>query len=151
MRRIAAAILVSALCPAVAVAGEPTVHVDPKSPAGQEYAIPLDQGRNIGGGSTGSTGTLFGAGITPHSTATTSPAKSVSPRVTKAQPRAKARPKRQQKHSRAVARAAVVSTSTPAARPRVGGSSGTWILIALCAGIVAAGGLLGAGMSRTRS
>jgi hypothetical protein len=59
-----------------ASAAEPGVHVDPGSPAGKEYAIPLDQARHDaglppgggntggGGGSPGSGGSqLFGAGV----------------------------------------------------------------------------------------
>jgi hypothetical protein len=66
----------------VAAAAEPGVHVDPGSPAGKEYALPVDQARHdaggaaTGGGSgsgggpssgSGSTGggALFGAGVRP--------------------------------------------------------------------------------------
>jgi hypothetical protein len=60
--------------PAAAQA-EPGLTVDPESPAGVEYAVPLDHARNPGGGSGGSAGNsggggsgqLFGAGITPSS------------------------------------------------------------------------------------
>jgi len=57
-----------------ATAAEPGVHVDPGSPAGKEYAIPLDQARNdatpSGGGHSGARGSspgsaLFGQGIRP--------------------------------------------------------------------------------------
>jgi hypothetical protein len=46
---------------------EPGVHVDPGSPAAKEYALPLSQGRQTGGGATSSAGpeTPFGAGIKP--------------------------------------------------------------------------------------
>lgn len=49
---------------------EPGVIVDPQSPAGVEYAIPLDQGRHHGGGpghhgSGAASQELFGAGIKP--------------------------------------------------------------------------------------
>jgi hypothetical protein len=40
----------------------PGVHVDPGSPAAQEYAIPLGQAR--AGGSAGGSTTIFGSGIT---------------------------------------------------------------------------------------
>lgn len=65
-----AALLLLLLASPVA-AQEPGVHVDPNSPAGKEYAIPIDQARrqaegasgaNGGHGSSGSAG-LFGAGI----------------------------------------------------------------------------------------
>jgi hypothetical protein len=42
------------------------LHVDPHSPAGTEYAVPLDSGRQPGGGSGGGD-PRFGAGITPPS------------------------------------------------------------------------------------
>ncbi len=42
----------------------PGLHVDPGSPAGKEYAIPLTQARGVGGGHS-----LFGAGITRPPTA----------------------------------------------------------------------------------
>lgn len=47
---------------------EPGVHLDPGSPAAKEYALPLNQARQTGGGSRhASTGSaaLFGAGIKP--------------------------------------------------------------------------------------
>jgi hypothetical protein len=49
---------------------EPGVHVDPGSPAAKEYALPLNQARQTGGGSSSqssSEGALFGAGIKPPS------------------------------------------------------------------------------------
>ena len=42
----------------------PGLHIDPGSPAGKEYAIPLTQARSVGGGHS-----LFGAGITRPPTA----------------------------------------------------------------------------------
>jgi len=82
----AAISLVAALAvgiPGAAIAAEPGVHIDPGSPAGTEYALPLDQARHDatppggghggagggggGGGGAGSSGsggsTLFGAGV----------------------------------------------------------------------------------------
>lgn len=55
---------------ALAAAGsslEPGVHIDPRSPAAKEYALPLAQARQIGagGGASENEGPLFGAGITP--------------------------------------------------------------------------------------
>ena len=46
---------------------EPGVHVDPGSPAGKEYALPLSQARQTGGQGNGANaeGTLFGAGVKP--------------------------------------------------------------------------------------
>jgi len=59
------------LAPATAQAQQ-GVHVDPSSPAGKEYAIPLDQARRQAGGAHSAGGasgrpTLFGAGVTPAS------------------------------------------------------------------------------------
>ena len=51
-----------------AAALEPGVHVDPGSPAAKQYALPLNQAREIGRGgagpATGTSPSLFGAGIT---------------------------------------------------------------------------------------
>jgi hypothetical protein len=77
----ALAVVLGGAAPTAASAAEPGVHVDPGSPAGKEYALPLDQVRRDargGGGSTagGSSGAgaqksssarpaLFGEGIKP--------------------------------------------------------------------------------------
>lgn len=74
------AALVLLAIPAAAQA-EPGLTVDPESPAGVEYAVPLDHARNPGGGSGGSAGNsggggsgqLFGAGITPSSGSSAGP------------------------------------------------------------------------------
>lgn len=64
---------VALLCPAISLAASPQlppgVHVDPKSPAGEQYAIPLSTAR---GGPTGSgdSGAMFGAGIRQHPAST---------------------------------------------------------------------------------
>src|SRR5947208_2692244 len=61
---IAACFVLGALtAPSAALAADPGVHVDPNSPAGKEYAVPLQQARDIGGSRTSPE--LFGAGITP--------------------------------------------------------------------------------------
>jgi hypothetical protein len=67
-RRVGVAIALSLLL--LAQSGDPAlaeqsdgVHVDPGSPAGYEYAIPLSQARNAGGGAGGASKGLFGAGI----------------------------------------------------------------------------------------
>jgi hypothetical protein len=62
--------LLAAGLPSGVAGAEPGLTVDPQSPAGVEYAIPLDSGRGHGGGhghSGGSSGgsALFGSGITP--------------------------------------------------------------------------------------
>jgi hypothetical protein len=67
-----ASLLALACSPAIAQA-EPGLTVDPDSPAGVEYQIPLDNGRGHSGGSKGHPGggsdQLFGSGITPAGTA----------------------------------------------------------------------------------
>jgi hypothetical protein len=84
MSRLAAAFLILLLAPpSAAMAQGPGVFVDPDSPAGKEYALPLDQarreaapdasgpgagrtGRDSGGDASGSTAPpLFGEGIEP--------------------------------------------------------------------------------------
>jgi hypothetical protein len=65
--------LLAAGLPSGVAGAEPGLTVDPQSPAGVEYAIPLDSGRGHGGGhghSGGGSGgggspALFGSGITP--------------------------------------------------------------------------------------
>jgi hypothetical protein len=69
---VVGAVATGARVPA-AVAAEPGVHIDPGSPAGKEYALPVDQARRDAGGSAtrggsgsnGGQGGLFGAGIGP--------------------------------------------------------------------------------------
>jgi hypothetical protein len=76
MPRIAVALLITALAPTPLALAQDGVFVDPESPAGKEYAIPLEQARReaagggsgrggeAGGGSSGATGQpLFGVGI----------------------------------------------------------------------------------------
>src|SRR6476661_5547680 len=55
------------VAPQAAAGLEPGVHIDPGSPAAKEYALPLNQARQTGAGSTsgGSSETPFGAGIKP--------------------------------------------------------------------------------------
>jgi hypothetical protein len=70
VRTAAATALAVAALGTPAAATPPGVHVDPNSPAGKEYAIPLAAARDLGGGSGGSNGPaasrpLFGAGIMP--------------------------------------------------------------------------------------
>jgi hypothetical protein len=59
-----------AVCAQVAVSLEPGVHADPGSPAAKQYALPLNQARQTGGGDTGNAAASestapFGAGIKP--------------------------------------------------------------------------------------
>jgi hypothetical protein len=79
MRRLAIAALAPALAataPAVPALAQSGVHVDPGSPAGKEYALPLDQARRDAGGgggrqsgqpgsSSSGSAALFGQGIKP--------------------------------------------------------------------------------------
>lgn len=65
---VAIVILSAVALPAQPAAAQDGVHFDPDSPAGKEYALPLDQAREeaSGGGSDGASGErapLFGAGI----------------------------------------------------------------------------------------
>jgi hypothetical protein len=65
---VAAAVLgAGATLAAPAAALEPGVHIDPGSPAAKEYALPLSQARQTGGGSTspGASEIPFGVGIKP--------------------------------------------------------------------------------------
>jgi hypothetical protein len=57
--------------PAAALAAEDGFYVDPDSPAGREYAVPMEQGRGIGSGHDvppGERQPTFGAGVTPATT-----------------------------------------------------------------------------------
>jgi hypothetical protein len=61
-------LLLFVLSPGLALAAqpaalEPGVHVDPRSPAAKEYALPLAQARKTGGGGASGGHGLFGAGI----------------------------------------------------------------------------------------
>lgn len=63
VRSAAGVVLATAfLCPTPAVAAERGVHVGPNSPAGKEYAVPLDQGRQAGQSSPNSAGGGAGPG-----------------------------------------------------------------------------------------
>jgi hypothetical protein len=72
-RRITTLAVGGLLAVASSAQAEPGLTVDPQSPAGVEYAIPLDQGRHHGGtgshGGGGGGGELFGSGITPRAQA----------------------------------------------------------------------------------
>src|SRR3954469_3314415 len=70
----ALAVVLGGATPTAAAAAEPGVHVDPGSPAGKEYALPLDQAKRDAGAGTGQAGrpggssgrsALFGEGIKP--------------------------------------------------------------------------------------
>ena len=76
MRRLVTAAIASAILAAVPGApalAQPGVHVDPGSPAGKEYALPLDQARRDAKGESGPgsssrtsrSAPLFGEGIEP--------------------------------------------------------------------------------------
>jgi hypothetical protein len=79
-----------AAAPGAAAGQEPGVVVDPGSPAGKEYAIPVDRARRDAGvdraphastgGSAEAKPELFGAGITPRKPAAKKPAKARSKR-----------------------------------------------------------------------
>ena len=69
--KLVALVAVSLVVPGAGVAGaqDNGVHVDPDSPAGKEYALPLDSARRDAGGTPNGTGAagasapLFGAGV----------------------------------------------------------------------------------------
>jgi len=71
-------VLLFALGVPAPAAAERGVHVDPDSPAGKEYAIPLEQARSDAGGSKHSRSpqsSRFGAGIEPSPPAAAPPAR----------------------------------------------------------------------------
>jgi hypothetical protein len=177
-RLLAAALAAFLLLPAVALAsGNPSngVHADPGSPAGKEYAIPLN---SAGGGSNGSGGSLFGKGISPvtsghgtsapagHSPATggtvrqgaTTGQGSATPRLT-ARPRAhRHRARRHRAAGAAISQPAAASTTTPG-RPAIpapaaalhpGGGSGI-IWMGIAAAVVLVIGGIGAQASTGRA
>lgn len=65
-RYITLALALSLAAPTSAL-GEPGVTVDPRSPAGQEYAVPFEAARQLGAGqgSTPATGPTTGAAVAP--------------------------------------------------------------------------------------
>lgn len=78
-------ILMLVLTPGAALgkALPPGVHVDPGSPAGKEYQIPVASARSLGQGKTGSSSSanppLFGVGVSSSTTSTTTSSTSSSP------------------------------------------------------------------------
>jgi GT2 family glycosyltransferase/glycosyltransferase involved in cell wall biosynthesis len=152
VRGVATALAVFLLfVPGVALAASaPTgVHVDPGSPAGKEYAIPLAQARATGtgqgGSSTQAAEALFGAGITRASGPRTSGAN----RQAALQPSAPAGTRPLPSSAESQSASAEVSGQTDnlrAASIRALGSAGASGLVwmgLIAAGVVAVGALLG--------
>jgi hypothetical protein len=133
---------------------EPGVHIDPGSPAAKEYVLPLNQARQIGGGSSTSrsaSGALFGAGITP-------PGAGGSSRLGTGAGSAKARGPAAASGSSgarpAAAQPALSASLLHDASSQAGPTGGDGSMLALLAGgvaILAIGGLGGMVLRRSRS
>src|SRR4051794_31174635 len=137
-------ITLAAAAPALAAAAEPGVHVDPDSPSGKEYAIPLDSVRRDAGGRGsaepgGGGAPLFGAGISsaPRSTRGGSGATHRSGSGRK--------PAKQDRSGSGERKAAVAAASAGA------GSDGSTALTSAAIGlaVLLAGGALGLVLRRT--
>jgi hypothetical protein len=129
-------------------AQEPGVHVDPNSPAGKEYAIPIDQARrqaegaSAGNGSHGSSGSapLFGAGISSRAGGSSSSSGSG-----KSGAGAAGSTKTRTEGSRKSdgARSAGANARLAGAAAADTGSSATFLTAAVVAAVLLAGGLIG--------
>jgi hypothetical protein len=121
---------------------EDGVHVDPDSPTGKEYAFPLAQAREDNSGSrseraptTPEQPPLFGEGVTPSRGGSGSPGR--------------ARPSRGARPSRSGARrTAPVGAEPASARLAEVSSGGVGWSLALAAGVILAGGLIGVAARR---
>src|SRR4051812_2484046 len=149
-------VLSALIAPGSAVAAQPGVTYDPRSPAGKEYALPLDSARGVGTGSNAGTSPgrpraeappVFGAGITP---AQPSP----SPAHARKANRLHTSSRHRSHHKTAGKRSKAVAKHPPRALPALsanqGGLSPLWAGsgIALIAAAVAAA--LGVGWRRLR-
>jgi hypothetical protein len=138
----------------------PGVHVDPGSPAGKEYGIPLSQAR--GGGDSGSRG-LFGSGITrstpgpPPAQPAGGPAATASPKQPRAGAHSRTRATTHPRSHRGAGQGHQRSSHLPRAlarQPKVvlGSSSGSGTGILWMAGVGALvlvlGGIGGAAIGR---
>lgn len=139
--------------PGVALAASaPGVHIDPGSPAGKEYAIPLGQARSTGT-PTNLTGTgsaqLFGAGITPSEpSASTRSALATSHRPAG---RTTSAPGERNPRTGAITRKPAALAITPVSKLLGGGSgesSGLWWMLAAGSLVLLLGGLGGAVLAR---
>jgi hypothetical protein len=169
MRPLVAVVVASLaiLAPQAALASAPTlqpgVHIDPGSPAGKQYQIPIVGARSetAGGGSTGSANPpLFGAGLTPASTstATSTTSSSTSSSTHKASSASARSHAARARHRHSGSGASLVASSSPAdspyspvVSPASTGGAGTNGWIALVAGgvlVLALGG--GGGLALRR-
>jgi hypothetical protein len=135
-------------------AGGSGVHIDPGSPAAKEYAIPLSQARQIGGGSSSSgssTATAFGAGIKPPASGSSSRS-GLGSRYVKAHHRSSRVGAR--KHTATVSSpAATVPAAVLEASSTQASSGGNGSILALLGGgvlILVLGGLGGTVLRRAR-
>jgi hypothetical protein len=146
MRAVFAAVVVVVLCAfapqaALAASGPPPgVHVDPGSPAGKQYSIPIPSARGEASGQSAGSGSAnppsFGAGVTPSAAA---PTKGHSSRSSALSSRsARTRPRH---HGSSAALTAASSTQPATAADRVGGNSwlplvggGALVLLLGCGG-----------------
>lgn len=125
---------------------EKGVHIDPHSPAGVEYAVPLDQARgdsaHHGAGSGGSGGsggsTRFGAGITPPANA-----HSGTTGQTAASGRKTRRGQSQARRSHGAAQTADPAPSTPVAAAGSGSDYSSVALGAVIGAVLLAGAGIG--------
>ena len=155
--------LLAILAPQAALASAPTlqpgVHVDPGSPAGKQYQIPIVGARSetAGGGSAGSADPpLFGVGVTPAAasagTSTPSGATSSAAHGANSGSAGSHATGATHRHSSSGANlVASASTSSPAVSPASTGGAGTNGWIALVAGgilVLALGG--GGGLALRR-
>jgi hypothetical protein len=135
---LAGAAVVALLAAPSGAAAQGGVHVDPNTPAGKEYAIPLDSARREAAGkdngtavaprntapSTGNETPLFGAGITPN-------------RPRRSAPRAGAGASARAKRRHSTAAGARVSAAGS------GGSNGTAATVGVALAVLALGGAFG--------
>ena len=137
------ALLALACAAPSAAAVEPGVHVDPKSPAAKEYAIPLEQARAAGGSSRARRTSRFGAGIEPGSSAAA--AGSSRSRGGERSGGGSSRGSKPRKVRLADARPGV---SRPAASTAEDSGSPTLRLVGIALGLVAVAGLIALALRR---
>jgi hypothetical protein len=124
------------------------VHIDPGSPAGKQYAIPLGQARAGGAqGNAAAVGSsqLFGAGITSANTGPTS--RDTAPVEARSAQRA-SRPRHAPSSAAAHKRAPVAIIPVSKLVSASGNSSGVWWMLAGGLLVLALGGLGGALLAR---
>jgi hypothetical protein len=149
MRAVFAAVAVVVLCAfapqaALAASGPPAgVHVDPGSPAGKQYSIPIPSARGEASGQSAGSGSgdppSFGAGVTPSAAGTAASTKGHGSRSSALSSRSvRTRPRH---HGSSAALTTASSTHPATAADRVGGNSwlplvggGALVLLLGCGG-----------------